>query len=47
MFSFVVSLFLYLSFEQGRARRRHVEEKMLDKRGDWVKRGGGLRRATA
>ena len=34
-------------FEQGRARRRHVEEKMLDKRGYWVKRGGGLRRATA
>ena len=32
-------------FEQG--RRRHVEEDMLAKRGEWVKRGGGLRRATA
>ena len=32
-------------FEQG--RRRHVEEKMLAKRGEWVKRGGGLRGATA
>ena len=32
-------------FEQG--RRRHVEEKMLYKGGEWVKRGGGLRRATA
>ena len=46
-FSFVVLLFLYLSFEQGRARRRHVEVKMLYKGGDWVKGGGGLRRATA
>ena len=29
-------------FEQG--RRRHVEKMMLYKGGDWVKRGGGLRR---
>ena len=32
-------------FEQG--KRRHVEEKVMANGGDWVKRGGGLRRATA
>ena len=42
-FTFVVLLFLYLSFEQGRARRRHVEKKMLlgaERR--WFKRGYGV-----
>ena len=44
--SFVVLLLFFVSFfEQG--RRRHVEEKMLAKRGEGVKRGGGIRRATA
>ena len=33
--SFVVLLFLYLSFEQG--KQRHVEEKMLAKMGDGYK----------
>ena len=44
---FVDLLFLYLSFKQGRARRMDVEVKKLYKGGDWVKGGGGLRRATA
>ena len=43
--SFVVSLFLYLSFSM--AWRRHVEKTGMAKRGVWVKRGGGVRRATA
>ena len=42
---FVVSLFLYLFFEQG--KKRHVEEKVMAKGGGRVKRGGGLRRAAA
>ena len=32
-------------FEQG--KRRHVEEKVMAKGGEWVKQGGGLRMAAA
>ena len=42
MISFVVSLFLYLSFSS--AGRRHVEKTGMAKRGVRVKRGGGVRR---
>ena len=43
---FICCFVVFVSFfEQG--RRRHVEEKMLAKRGEGVKRGGGLRGATA
>ena len=46
--SFVVFVAVFVSFfRAGQGRRRHVEEKMLDKRGGWVNRGGGVRRATA
>ena len=44
-FSFVVLLFLYLSFEQGKKKTRRGED--VGEEGRWVKRGGGLRRVAA
>ena len=43
--SFVVLLFLYLSFEQGKKKTRRGED--VGEEGRWVKRGGGLRRVAA
>ena len=46
MGGFLCCFVVFVSFfEQG--KRRHVEEKVMAKGGERVKRGGGLRRAAA